>query len=426
MTQKDNYECAGSLKAEEMMRRSRRQFMAGLMAAPLVASLAPYGISMAAAPTDKRLVVVILRGGMDGLAATIPHGDPDYEELRGKIAFEAEDALNLDGYFALHPSFKTLNDLYRNREMAIIHAVASPYRKRSHFDAQNVLELGGTAPYDRESGWMNRLVKLISDKSAAESADIGMAFGQSIPVAMRGQTSVGSWAPSTLPDVNPDFYDFVSHMYQNDPSLNDNLKKGLKIQDTTDMLFEDESRQSMNKMARQSRNNKGFVTLANVTGEWMSKQDGPRIATLELGGWDSHVNQGLVIGRLANNFKTLDDGVAALKQSLGNEVWSKTVVMAVTEFGRTAAPNGNNGTDHGTAGCAFLMGGAVKGGRVITDWPGLSKDRLYEGRDLRPTYDLRSVFKGVLSDHLGLSLAQINAVIYPDSASALKMNGLVS
>lgn len=418
------YHCDEHSEAEKHW-VSRRQFLAGLAAAPLMASLLPHGLSMAAAPTDKRLIVVILRGGMDGLAAVIPHGDRDYKDLRADMAFDNEDTLNLDGYFALHPKFETLHKLYRDKQLSIINAIASPYRKRSHFDAQNILELGGNAPYDRDSGWMNRLVKLISDQSAADSAEIGMAFGQSIPMAMRGSTGVGSWAPSTLPDVNNDFYDFVAHLYKRDQSLNATLQKGLRIQDTTDMLFEDESRQSMNKMARQSRGNKGFVTLAEITGEWMARPDGPRIATLELGGWDSHANQGLVAGRLANNFATLDQGIAALKASVGVEAWNKTAILAVTEFGRTAAANGNRGTDHGTAGCAFLMGGAVKGGQIIADWPGLSKDRLHEARDLRPTRDLRSLFKGVLSDHLGLSLAQINAVIYPNSGIAPKMNGLI-
>lgn len=413
---------------KEQIVKGRRSFIGGLLMAPAALALMPKSISMsyAAAPTNKRLVVIILRGGMDGLAAAIPHGDKSYKELRKNLAFDPNEVVNLDGFFALHPAFENLNKMYREKELSIVHAVASPYRKRSHFDAQNVLELGGTEPYDRNSGWMNRLTKLIADKLSAQADEMGMSFGQAVPMAMRGDITLGSWAPSTLPEVNNDFYDFVGQMYQGDSSLNAALRKGLNIQDTTDMLFEDESQQDMRKMARQSRNRNGFVTMSEITGEWMAKDDGPRIATLELGGWDTHVNQGTGAGRLSGNFTLLDNGIQALKENLGKEAWDNTVVLAVTEFGRTGAPNGTNGTDHGMGGCAFLAGGAVNGGKVIADWPGLAKDRLYEARDLKPTTDLRSVFKGVISDHFGLSLAQINAVIYPNSGIAPKMNDLIS
>lgn len=407
--------------------RARRTFIGGVLMAPAALALLPSGLSMAyaAAPTNKRLIVIILRGGMDGLATAIPFGDKDYKALRQNLAFAPDEVINLDGFFALHPAFENMHKMYQNKELAIIHAIASPYRKRSHFDAQNVLELGGSNPYDRDSGWMNRLVKLISDTSKSQPADLGMAFGQSLPMAMRGDVVLGSWAPSTLPEVNTDFYDFLSQMYKNDKKLGAALDRGLNIQNTADALFEGGTPQEMRKMARQSRNRNGFVTMAEVTGEWMAKTDGPRIATLELGGWDTHFNQGTGAGRLSSNFTLLDNGISALRKKLGASVWRDTAVLAVTEFGRTGAPNGTGGTDHGMGGCAFLAGGAVKGGKVIADWPGLARDRLYEARDLRPTTDMRSIFKGVLADHFGLSLAQINAVIYPNSGIAPKMNGLM-
>ncbi len=399
----------------------RRRFLNGMAMAAMAGVMMP-SLSWANAPTNKRLIVIILRGAMDGLAATVPYGDPAYVALRKNLAIERDALLNLDGFFALHPSFETLYKMYQDKQMAIVHAAASPYRQRSHFDAQNVLELGGTTPHGLDSGWMNRLVGLIEQQSAQErgTRKLGMAFGQSIPMAMRGKTTVGSWAPSTLPEVGSDFYSLVSYLYKQDAALQSALYEGLDIQDTTGNLFDSDMRQ----MARQSRSRKGFVTMAEMTGTWMKEPDGPRIASLELGGWDTHANQGTAAGGLANNFGLLDQGFKALKDTLG-DAWGDTVVLAITEFGRTCAPNGNNGTDHGTASCTFVAGGAVKGGRVLADWPGLTTDRLYEGRDLRPTVDLRSVFKGVLSDHFGLSLAALNAVVYPNSESAPKLNGLI-
>jgi uncharacterized protein (DUF1501 family) len=422
----DLFGCDVDCEKEKIL-KGRRSFIGGLMMAPAALALMPMDMSMAyaAAPTNKRLIVIILRGGMDGLAAAIPYGDKDYKNLRKDLAFDPDQVVNLDGFFALHPAFVNMNKMYRDKELASVHALASPYRKRSHFDAQNVLELGGTQPYDRDSGWMNRLVGLIANKLNVDADDMGMSFGQAVPMAMRGDITLGSWAPSTLPKVNSDFYDFMGQMYKNDKHLNAALNKGVSIQNETGMLFEGETPKEMRKMAQQSRNRNGFVTMAKATGQWMAEISGPRIATLELGGWDTHVNQGTGAGRLASNFTLLDNGIQAIKENIGEGAWQNTVVLAVTEFGRTGAPNGTNGTDHGMGGCAFLAGGSVKGGKVIADWPGLSKDRLYEARDLKPTTDLRSIFKGVIADHYGLSLSQINAVIYPNSGIAPKMNDLI-
>lgn len=277
--------CDNSLNAG---RAARRTFLKGMAGAALAGFILP-GVAMAAAPTDKRLIVIILRGAMDGLAATVPYGDPGYAALRGNIAIGREYLRNLDGFFALHPSFETLHALYGAKQLAIVHAAASPYRERSHFDAQNVLELGGTAPHSMESGWMNRLVGLIEQQQRAVlgGRKIGMAFGQSIPMAMRGRTGVGSWAPSVLPEVGTDFYTFVSYLYAQDPALEAALNEGLGIEAKTDGLF---GGGDMRKTARESRSRKGFVTMAEMTGKWMKEADGPRIASLELGGWDTHAN----------------------------------------------------------------------------------------------------------------------------------------
>lgn len=396
---------------------SRRDFIKGMCSTAALAmagTLYP-GMVFANAITDRRLVVVILRGGMDGMAALAPYGDKNYANLRGDLALGTDALLRVDSFFGLHPSLEPFAKLYEKGEMIAIPASASPYRERSHFDAQNVLELGSNRPNGLDSGWLNRLVSAIN-----ANEDAALAFGQGLPTIMRGSASVNSWAPSALPDVGEDYLSLVEKVYAHDKAFSKNFAKAINIQD----MSMDAMKGNERKMTRKSRSPQAFVTMSKTAGQWLARPDGPRIATLELGGWDTHVQQGTEGGRMANNLSLFARGIDELKSGLGS-AWSKTAVIAITEFGRTARPNGNRGTDHGTAGTAFLFGGALKGGRVVHKWPGLKSSDLYQGRDLRPTIDIREVVKGVLSEHYGIPQSVLSQQIYPDSRNVGLVKGLI-
>lgn len=397
---------------------SRRNFLSGMCstAALAVASTLYPGLSFAAARTDRRLVMVILRGGMDGMAALIPYGDAHYRSLRGDLTIEDSALIKVDPFFALHPSLSPFADLYKANEMIAIPASATPYRARSHFDAQNVLELGSIKPHGLSDGWLNRLVGVID----AKDESLGLAVGQSVPQILRGDASVGSWAPSVLPDVGDDYISLIQKVYQHDKIFASSFEKALAVQDMTmDSMDGNEA-----KLTRKSRSPQAFLTMAQMAGKMLEQSSGPRIATLELGGWDTHANQGAEGGRMANNLSLFARGISAMKEEMKGS-WNKTVVVAVSEFGRTARANGDRGTDHGTAGTMFLFGGGLKGGRVYHRWPGLASSELYENRDVRPTIDVRGVMKGVMMDHYGLSETILSSTIYPKSTQVIPLRKFI-
>jgi len=402
----------------------RRKFILGTGAAALAAAL-PRAV-VAKAVTDSRLVVVILRGAMDGLAAVPPHGDRDYRALRGDLAIAApghgDGAIDLDGFFGLHPSLAPLHDVYAKRQLAIVHAVATPYRDRSHFDGQDLLENGTVTPHAAHDGWLNRALGLVGG-----SQTLGLAVGQSVPLILRGQAAVTSWSPVKLPEVSAEFLDRVADLYRNDPVFAPALAMGLGDQALVDKVSDapgadDGGGVKMNMLRRGA----GLVkTVTSTVGKLLADPAGPRVAVIDVPGWDTHANQGTAAGRLAPVLAGLADGLVGLQQVMA-PVWKKTVVLTLTEFGRTAHPNGTGGTDHGTATAAFVMGGAVNGGRVIAKWPGLSNAQLYQSRDLAPTADTRSICKAILRDHLGLPPAAIDRVVFPGSGEARPLEELVS
>ena len=362
---------------------------------------------LAAAATDKRLVVVLLRGGLDGLSAAPPIGDPDHERARAGLALPPPDALGgalrLDGFFGLHPKLASMAQLYHQGELTVLHAVATSYRDRSHFDGQNMLESGAEQPYAMDSGWLNRAIAQLPGVKEG----LGMALHAHLPLLLRGPVPVGSWSPSTLPAPAPDTVARLAELYaQTDPAMAASFA----------------SARRGNALA-QGPGNAQFVGLMAAAARFLGPADGARIAMCELGGWDTHVNQMAPLGPLSTNLAALDRGMAALKTGLG-EAWAQTVVLVVSEFGRTVAQNGTQGTDHGVGGVAFLAGGAVRGGRVLADWPGLSASSLYQGRDLRATTDLRSVALGILRDHLGIAEARL-AGVFPSATSLTGPNGLL-
>lgn len=390
------------------MSSSRRHFLLTSVAlAGMPAQLAFAQAARNAGPDDPRFVFVLLRGGMDGLSAVPAIGDPDFAAARGALAdFGAAAPLALPNTpFALHPHLATLHAMYQHGELAVVHATGLAYRERSHFDAQQVLESGGTRPYELSTGWLGRA--LAAQGTSARFS--GLALTTAVPLVLRGSERVDTWAPSALPEPTPDLLARLELLYAGDAALREalarasSLRKGLRDQPG---------------MAAGVSNPQGgrqvVLALARKAGEMLAASPGPRIAVLELGGWDTHANQANSNGALANNLRTLDAGLAALRDSLG-ATWGRTVVLVATEFGREVAINGTMGTDHGTGGAAFVLGGAVAGGRVVADWPGLAKAQRFEGRDLRVTTDLRALMKGVLADHLEVPTAAIERSVLPGS-----------
>ena len=383
--------------------------------AGLVASSVP-GLALAKANTDARFVLVILRGAADGLAVAPAFGDGNYAKVRGELALSANELNKLDGLFGLHPALSDIHEQYRKQQALLVHAVASPYRERSHFDGQDVLENGATGVGVQRDGWLNRALAPLGGSLGNE---VAIAMAQNTPLVLRGGNSVTSWAPSTLPDAEDSTIARLQDLYANDEFFAVRLVQALDAQAIAES---DGGMASMNSRGNAAQQ---MQTMASATARFLTADEGPRIAVLEAGGWDTHANQGASTGALANRLEGLDAALRTLRVELG-DTWSKTVVAIVTEFGRTVAVNGTRGTDHGTASAAILLGGAVAGGRVLADWPGLRQSDLYQGRDLQPTTDLRSMFKGVLADHLELSESWIETRVFPDSSAATPMRGLVN
>ena len=366
---------------------------------------------------DPRLIVVILRGALDGLATVAPLGDPDYAALHGSIALTPNGphaATMLDSFFALHPAMPEFVRMYRQQHAAVIHAVATPYRDRSHFDGQDVLESGFAGPGRVQSGWLNRALEALPRGDRVMSA---LAIGPTAPLVLRGAAPTVGWAPVALPQADDDTASRLIELYQHrDPALATALSQGLQLEKT--------AHGEQMKMKPGGNNAAAMRLVARGAAKLMGADDGPRIAALAFDGWDTHANEGGPIGRLALLLSGLDGALAEFEIGLG-ERWRDTVVVVATEFGRTARINGTEGTDHGTGTVALLAGGAVKGGRVISDWPGLKPASLHEGRDLAPTTDLRAVLKGVLRDHLGIAERVLAETVFPESASVKPIKGLV-
>jgi uncharacterized protein (DUF1501 family) len=418
---------------------SRRRFLESSLFAG-ASTLVSARLAFASAPTDSRFVFVLLRGALDGLSAVAPVGDPDYAGLRGQIALAktgSDAALPLTGLFGLHPALKFLHSSYQAKELAVLHAVATPYRERSHFDAQNVLESGDLRPHGSTSGWINRaLTELPPGTAAGSSRETGVALGANVPLAMRGPAEVVSWSPTKIEALDDETLARITDLYARDPLLSRRLADALEsdaIANEAQAAANSEDDSAMaEKVAAGGAEaekikrgyNARYAETARAAAGFLTREDGPRVAMFDTSGWDTHANEGGAQGQLALRLRALDGGLQALKESLG-PVWRKTVVLVATEFGRTAAINGTRGTDHGTGAAAFLLGGAVAGGRVIADWPGLSRSNLLESRDLKPTLDLRAVMKGVLRDHLNVPSAALDAKVFPGSGGVKALDGLV-
>ncbi len=389
----------------------RRAALLGLGAA---ITLGRASLAVAAAPTERRLVVVILRGALDGMAAVTPYGDAALAGLRANLVppgpGEAGGLLDLGGFFGLHPALAGLHGMYQAGDLLPVHAVAGHVRTRSHFEAQDLMESG--ADQRLTSGWLNRAVLAMPPRGDSGAP---LSVGVSLPLLLRGPATVGSFAPSGLAQPLPDLYARLAALHSADPVTGPAFRQGLQERGfATAQLTGGDTR------GGQQADRNGFPALAATAGKLLAAPDGPRIAAMELGGWDTHQAQAQ---RLARPLQQLDAGLVALRDTLG-PVWAETAVLVMTEFGRTARANGTGGTDHGTGTVAFVAGGAVRGGRVLADWPGLADGQLLEGRDLQPTLDLRGLAKGLLAAHLGLAPGALLRA-FPGSEAVSPVAGLM-
>ena len=375
----------------------------------------------AADARDPRLVVVILRGALDGLSALAPIGDPDYAALHGELALRLDGdhpALPLSAFFGLNPAMPNFARLYGAEQAIAVHACATNYRERSHFDGQDVLESGMPGPGRVDSGWLNRAIAALP-RGERVAARGGVAVGNVPPLVMRGPAPILGWAPSGLGAPKDELTARVMDLYQHrDPALALVLKAGLEADEMA-------TRQGMDAIKPGGDVALAMRKAAEGAARLIVADDGPRVAALAFDGWDTHVNEGGATGRLAQLLGGLDGAFAGFETELGAH-WKDTVVVAVTEFGRTVHINGTTGTDHGTGTVAFLAGGALKGGRILADWPGLRAPDLYENRDLRPTTDIRAVLKGLLAEQFGLSAQTLATTVFPDTIGVKPMTGLIA
>ncbi len=430
------------MSCTENISLSRRTLLKGSAASLAMWSFLPQ--AAIAGTRDPRLLTVVLRGGLDGLAMVAPAGDPHYADLRQAIALTASGerpGLALDGFFLLNPNMPFLHSLYGKKEALIAHAIHTPYRERSHFDGQDILESGLPGVARTDEGWLNRA--LAGMATAGKISPKGLAMGAVVPLVMRGSAPVLSWIPKVynLPLRDLTVARLMELYAHTDPHLAKALAEGMEINRVAEsggmgvtavaappapkqtpgpgnIMAAPEGPAPAPNLFRE------FTEAADAAARFLSAADGPRIGALSYNGWDTHANEGVIQGQLGNRLLGLDAAIKALHDGMG-AAWKDTVVVIVTEFGRTARVNGTQGTDHGMATCALVVGGAVKGGRVLADWPGLAENQLFQNRDLKPTQDLRGLLKGVLRDHLGIPDGVLGRTVFPETAALKGFEGLV-
>lgn len=381
---------------------TRRSFLArsALIGCSAAASPLLTRVSFAAAPWDTRLVVIILRGGMDALDVVRPLGDPDYTSARAGLLRQDDPVIDLDGFYALHPGLQPLLPLWRAGEFGAVQAVATPYRdKRSHFDGQDLLEAGSTGLGDVAGGWLNRALGQVPGVSLRT----GFALGHGEMKVLAGDTAVTDWYPDTALTLSPQAALLAEQMMAEDP-----LFHGAYAQAMALMGEGQEGETGGDGAAKGKRRPPEHVNIASYAAEQLRSD--ARVVGFSLNGWDTHRAQ---TKGLTRALKRLSQTILTLKRELGAPVWGKTVVLAMTEFGRTVRQNGTGGTDHGTGGALLFAGGAVRGGQVLGDWPGLQEGALLDRRDLMPTADLRAYVAGVLQGVAGLDRAALEGTVFP-------------
>jgi uncharacterized protein (DUF1501 family) len=374
---------------------------------------------------DPRFLTIVLRGALDGLATVAPVGDPNWIALRGNDALRLDGenaALPLDTMFALNPAMPNLHRLYTAGQASVVHAVASPYRDRSHFDGQDVLESGMMKPGVSDSGWLNRAVAGLArgERVAGREA---FAVGPITPLVARGPAKVLSYTPAHIQPASEDTMSRLLELYRHtDPALAQALAERGALAAIANRDMKTNAPKLTGPYAGVRMY---FAEAAGAAAKFMARPDGPRVGALAFDGWDTHAQEGAAHGRLSALLGALDGALASFESGMG-DAWKETAVMVITEFGRTARINGTEGTDHGTATVALLAGGAVKGGRVISDWPGVAEKALYQDRDLKPTTDLRAVIKGILRDHLRADEWALAQQVFPGSEAVKPLGGLMA
>ena len=394
---------------------SRRTTLLGLAALGFSSRIK---LAFGNAATDQRFVVVLLRGALDGMSAVVPYGDANLATLRPALLPPAVGQwggmYDLGGFYGLNPSLPGVYAMYQAGEALPVHAVAGPYRTRSHFEAQDLLQLGMADDSSSTSGWLNRVLAELPAQNGPVPA--GLAVGIGTPLLLQGPVRVGSYATDHFATPPADLYARIAALNATDPITGPAIAGGLQAQAFDTSIMSDDTALMAGDLPKDAG---GFPGLARQVGALMAAPAGPRLAAFQLEGWDTHGNQ---MGGLKGPLTGLDAGLTALKSALG-PAWAKTMVLVMTEFGRTAAMNGTKGTDHGTATVAVVLGGNVAGGKVRATWPGLAGAKLFENRDLAPTMDIRSVAKGALASHLGLGDAAL-ARVFPASGNAAALDGL--
>lgn len=400
---------------------NRRQFLATTLTAAGALVLWPK-LTFAATGSDTRFLLVLLRGGLDGLEAVPPYGDPGYSAIRGALALSPDGsnlpgvppAHKLDSTFALHPALDYASQLYAQGQFMPYVAAAPPYWGRSHFDAQDCLENGTAQPHGAQDGWLNRCV-------ASMPGVEGLAVATVMPLSMRGRGNVSTWSPPLSTQVNPILLQRLQPLYAQDTRLADTFSRAIAQQEEAPPI-RNNAMAAGGKGGNPVRAQPGQLPLLmGAAGGFMAKPNGPRVGFVEDNGWDTHANEAAILQR---KLAELDAGIRAYREAMGDR-WARTIVAVATEFGRTAAVNGTGGTDHGTGGAMFLAGGSLRGGRVGGQWPGIGRGQLYQDRDLHATTDLRSVFKGVLAAHLGVSEAALETRVFPDSGKVAPIDNMV-
>lgn len=373
----------------------RRAFLQTMCLGGLATFCLP-SVTFATTRHKGRLVFVLLRGGFDGLAAIVPYGDPRYRSLRGDMAFDEADIVALNDTFGLAPGLAPLQTMWDAGELVVLHAMAIPFRTRSHFDGQAILETGLDRPVGSSDGWLNRVLQIMDGERS------GIAIAAGLPRSMAGSFEVQTWSPTELGNVDQVYLDRLATLYRSDRALQGRFEEALQLGDVGEEA-----------MAGGRAFKRGITPIMQATARILRPETGPNIAAVEFSGWDTHANQGGAGGALDRLLGQLAEGLVALRTEMG-PAWGDTTVVVMTEFGRTARINGTRGTDHGTAGAGFLIGPTVARSAVHTDWPGLGDGALFENRDLAPTLDTRAVLKAALAGTFDLTSPQLERV-FPDS-----------
>ncbi len=380
----------------------RRNLLAAMGLSAL--GLAAPKMAFAKTGSSKKFILILQRGAADGLMALAPTGDSQFSSVRAPFMRDIKDGRRIDSFFTLHAAMPNIARLYGERDALFAHAVASSYRERSHFDGQNILETGGNSPYAIKSGWMNRLIGLLPGAQGRRA----IALASALPQVLRGDNAAASFAPNNRRSPNAALLDRLSDLYSDEPLLSNAWEQARMTQD----MVGDTGKIGPRDMA----------AIGALMAKIVKGPGGASLAMYETSGWDTHAAQSF---RSKTELGKLDSLIGALKTGLGTD-WQDTVILVATEFGRTVAMNGTQGTDHGTGSLAYLIGGGVRGGRIIADWPGLAERQLYQKRDLMPTQSLEMLMAGTIGGHFGLDSAKVAAELYPGAAQGRPLSGLVA